>query len=152
MNIDSIMSKHIICCDISSTVKDVALAMKQYDIGFIPICEKKRIIGVITDRDIVIKMLLNHEGPSSKIKNYINENIISISIDSTIEETLKKMEQYKIKRILVTSNKKVEGIISLSDILNQSNSDSKFDSILKQIYQIKPSGEHLKTEIDEFYL
>lgn len=151
MNIENVMNKNIICCDINSSVQEVANTMKRYDIGWIPIHDKKKIVGIITDRDIVTQMLSNHENSNSKIQDYMTKNIISTSIQSTLEEVLDKMSKHKIKRILITSNQKVEGVISLSDILNINYHLPKLWETFKSIYTIQ-SNSHIQTEIDEFYL
>ncbi len=151
MNIENVMNKNIICCDINSSVQEVANTMKKYDIGWVPIHDKKKIVGIITDWDIVTQMLSNHENSNSKIQDYMTKNIISTSIQSTLEEVLDKMSKHKIKRILITSNQKVEGVISLSDILNTNYHLQKLWEVFKSIYTIQ-SNSHMQTEIDEFYL
>ena len=60
MNIKDIMSSNLITCDKDATLNDVSIKMKNYDIGFIPISDEKKIIGVITDRDIVVNALANN--------------------------------------------------------------------------------------------
>lgn len=151
MNIKNMISKNIICCDINSSIQEIASTMKRYDIGWIPIHDKKKIVGIITDRDIVTGMLSNHENSHSKIQDYMTKNIISIPIQATLEEVLEKMAKHKIKRILITSNQKVEGVISLSDILNINNHHPKVWETIQNIYATS-STSHMKTEIDEFYL
>lgn len=145
MKIKDIMSKKIISCNSNSTVYDVAKLMKRNNIGFIPIIDD-RLIGVITDRDIVIKCLFNND---IFIKSYISDNVISIDEDEDIEESLKLMKDNKIKRLIVKRKKEIVGILSLSDILN--SNISVIDTI-KSIYEIKDNVFNDNPEIDEYYL
>lgn len=148
--IDKIMSKDLIIGDINNTIFDIATLMKKYDIGFIPIAEKNKIKGVITDRDIVVKCLANNE--NNIIKDYINKKVISLPVYSSINDVLNVMKQEKVKRIIINDNKKIVGIISISDIINNANYDEDLIKTLKCIYKIKKNNDNYSTEIDEFYL
>lgn len=147
MIIKDIMSKNIISCKSNSNIYDVAKLMKEYNIGFIPIIDNN-LIGVITDRDIVIKCIYNND---INIKSYISNNIISIDENKNIKNALNLMKGKKIKRLIVTKEKEIVGILSLSDILNNSN-DNEIINTIKSIYEIKDNKLNKNSEIDEFYL
>ena len=150
MNIKDIISSNLITCDKDATLNDVSIKMKNYDIGFIPISDEKKIIGVITDRDIVVNALANNESENAKVIDYINKNIITVPYNSDIVDVLKVMSQNKIKRVLVESDKKIKGVISLSDIINSNYEEKVLIDTLKNIYAIKQKENN--AEIDEFYL
>lgn len=152
MNIKEIMSKNIITCSKDDSLLKASNLMKKNDIGFLPISDNKKIIGVITDRDIVIKALSNKEDYSNPINDYINKNIITIDVNSNIQDTLKTMGDNKIKRLIVKENNKVVGIISLSDIINSKYNESVLFDTLKSIYTITDKNNNETIEIDEFYL
>lgn len=147
MKIENIMTKNIISCKLDSTIYDVSILMKKYNIGFIPIIDNG-LKGVITDRDIVIKCLYNND---INIKSYINNNIIYIDYNKNIFDALNLMSINKIKRLIVTKKKEIVGILSLSDILNYSN-DNKIIDALKSIYELKDNKLNNNSKIDEFYL
>lgn len=152
MNIKEIMSKNIITCSKDESLLKASNLMKKNDIGFLPISDNKKIIGVITDRDIVIKALSNKEDYSNPINDYINKNIITIDVNSNIQDTLKTMGDNKIKRLIVKENNKVVGIISLSDIINSKYNESSLFDTLKSIYTITDKNNNETIEIDDFYL
>ena len=147
MIIKNIMSKNIISCKSNSTIYDVAKLMKKYNIGFIPIIDND-LIGVITDRDIVIKCIFNND---INIRSYISKNIISIDENDDIKNALNIMKNNKVKRLIITKEKEIVGILSLSDILNNSN-DNKIINTIKSIYEIKDNKLNNNSEVDEFYL
>ena len=157
MNIKEIMTKSIIYADINNTVEDVANLMKTYDIGFIPIKDNGQFIGVITDRDIVIKAINNNDKLDQPIKEFITSNIISIDISKSLEDAVKLMSDYQIRRLMVKNKDKFVGIISLSDILSIKHD---FD-ILKYISKIFMPNDKMifqndidlpQAEIEEFEL
>lgn len=151
MRIKEIMSKNIITAKTEDSIFDVSKKMKEYNVGFLPISQDKKIVGIITDRDIVVNAISNQCKIDEPIENYMNRNIISISYDRELIEALNLMTNKKVKRLIVTNNRKVVGIISISDLLI-TNLDSKILSTIKTIWALKDNKLNLDTEVDDFYL
>lgn len=149
MKVKDLMTKNIITCDNESSIHQIAQKMKEFDIGFMPINKGYQIIGILTDRDIVIHMISNYD---HKIEDYIKKDIITINQDRTVEQALDLMSEKKIKRLLVTDHKKVVGIISISDILEHNEYEKKCIDTLKKIYTVENRNKEQEAEIDEFYL
>lgn len=152
MELSKIMSKDLIIRDINDTFYDISNTMKQYDIGFLPISNKNKIVGVITDRDIVINAISNNVDLDSKIENYITKRIIYVNINDSIDTAIRVMGQERVKRLLVVDNKKIVGILSLSDIINTNINNELLIDNLKRIWEINRNTDFYETEIDEFYL
>lgn len=146
LKIEHFMSRNLVVLDVNSTIYDIALKMKQNDIGFIPINEGSKIVGVITDRDIVVKAIANKD---TKIKDYINKDLIKININNDAVDAIELMGKKKVKRLLVEDNNKLVGIISLSDIINNVDSISLYDNV-KKIYAIYRNTDEYLTKINEF--
>ena len=146
MKIKEIMSKNIISCKSNSTIYEIANLMKKHNIGFVIIIDNN-LKGVITDRDIVIKCLSNND---TNILPYINTNIISIEEDNSIEEALNLMSRNKIKRLIITKEKEIVGILSLSDIISNTNINTL--NTIKNIFELKNNQLNKDSEIDDFYL
>ena len=151
MKIEEIMNKNIVVSDKNEKVWEVAKKMKEYNIGFLPIVDNSKIIGVVTDRDIVINSISNQNDKNETIENYMNKNIVSINSDSDINNALNLMTQNKIKRLIVTDDKKVVGVLSLADILTTNLNNEILNSI-KSIWSIKDNNKNKDAEIDDFYL
>lgn len=145
------MSKNIIVSNVKNSIYEISLLMKTNNIGFIPIVDKDKVIGVITDRDIVIKAISNSTNTNSNIENYITKKIVYLDKEKSIDDCLELMSNNKIKRIIITDNNKMIGIVSLSDIINHYNNDKLIDT-LKNIYQIKINSNEHNVEVDTFYL
>lgn len=152
MKVKDIMSKNLIICSNDINVINISSIMKKYNIGFIPIEKNKKIIGVITDRDIVINIISNKVNNDFSIENYVNNNIIHIEENSSIDKCLNIMKKNKVKRLIVVNKEKIVGVISLSDILNCYDDLDKVIMVAKVIWSTTKSDDNYKTEIDEFYL
>lgn len=152
MKIEDIMSKNIIIGNITNTISEISTLMKKYDIGFLPISDQKKIVGVITDRDIVVIALSNNCNQNDIIDKYIVKNLIVIEQDKKIEEAIKLMGDKKVRRIIVTKDNKMSGILSLADIINIKEYQDLIINNLQKIFEINRNDDLFKTEIDEFYL
>ena len=150
MSLSDIMSKNIIVGSVDDGIYEIASIMKENDIGFVPIARDDKIVGVITDRDIVVKIISNHDY-NSNITNYMTKDIVDVSIGSSLNDVLSIMKKYKVKRVLVTDGDRVLGVVSLSDILN-CNLDDEVLSCIKDIFEVGPNIHKYESEIDEFYL
>ncbi len=150
--LETIMSKDIISIDEESSIKEVASKMLDYDIGFLPITRKNKIVGVITDRDIATTVFKNTTNLDTQIKDYMHKHIISCDKKKDVLDVLQIMRKEKIKRILITDKKRVIGIISLSDIINNTDFFEEILKTLREIFTINRNTDTYKTEIDEFYL
>ena len=118
-----IMSRNLIIMDDNTSISEVARIMKEKDIGFIPISNDNKIIGVITDRDIVVNAISNKCNLDTPVKEYATKNVISVNIDDNVSKILNVMRKNKVKRVLVTDEHKLVGIVSFSDILNNNEFD-----------------------------
>lgn len=150
MNLIDIMSKSIIVGNVNDDIVKIASIMKDNDIGFVPIVDDKKIVGIITDRDIVVKIISNGDF-SADVSNYITKDIVSVSSSSSISDVLGVMKKYKVKRVLVTEDNIVCGVVSISDIFN-SDVDKDLLSSIKEIWEVGPNIHKYETQIDEFYL
>lgn len=145
--LEKIMSKDLIVLDVNSSIYDVAKVMKEKDIGFIPFSDGNKIVGVLTDRDIVTRVLANQD---DKIAGYLSTDLIKISSQASVEEALQIMKKHKIKRLLVEKDKKLVGVLSISDLINQSKKDLL--ETLQSIYAINRNSDYYNVKINEFEL
>lgn len=150
MRIKELVNKNIIVGDVKNSIVEIANIMKKNNIGFLPIKNEKKIIGVITDRDIVINCISNNCNNNSSVEGYINKNIIHVDWNREISDALNIMSREKIKRIIISNNMKLVGILSLSDII--SLDEKKVLSTIKTIWEITDNKRNIEPEIDEYYL
>lgn len=151
MSLNDIMSKNLIVCDINDNISHISFVMKDNDIGFIPIVDKNKIVGVITDRDICTKCISNSL-ISNSVSQYMSKNIISADASESILVVLNLMRDNKVKRVLISDNNKCIGVVSISDFLIIDEYRDYVYNVLRSIFSINPNVHKYETEIDEFYL
>lgn len=148
MKVEAVMNKNVVAFTKDTPLVEIAQTMKEQDIGMVLIYEDKKIIGVLTDRDIVVKILANSD---EAIKDYYSKDIITIDKNEMIDTALAKMKKHKIKRLVVVDDKTVVGILSLSDLV-AIETDEKIGSTYKVIWQIHRNTDKYITKINEFEL
>lgn len=146
-----IMTINIITIDEDDTFLKASTLMKKYDIGFLPIMNEAIVVGVITDRDMIIRGIANKEDYNAKISKYMTQEIIFVDSNTSIEKASELMAEKQIKRLLIIDNNILVGIISLADITNHKN--EKALVVLTEINK-KYKKNHFSNnpKIDDFYL
>ncbi|MBC5788350.1 CBS domain-containing protein [Clostridium facile] len=117
MLIKDVMSRHIAIVGEETTIADTAVLMEEYDIGVVPVVEQKQLLGVVTDRDIVLRCVAKGKDiTQTKVKEVMSKNMVSVSPDQPLDMALQAMAGRQVKRLAVTDQGKLAGVISLSDI------------------------------------
>ncbi|WP_424765880.1 CBS domain-containing protein [Paenibacillus sp. sgz302251] len=97
-------------------IYELAVKMKQHDIGFIPIVEGKKLIGVVTDRDLVIRGYAEKHSGSTAVSEVITGNVETITPDTTTDEAAERMAASQIRRLPVVDNGELVGILAIGDL------------------------------------
>jgi CBS domain-containing protein len=131
--VSEIMTRNVDFVTPLDNVYEVAVKMKKDDVGVIPVCENDQIIGVITDRDIVVRGVAEKRPGSTKVTDVMSENLYTGSLDMTAEEAADLMADKQIRRLPIVENNKLVGIISLGDLSLAKESDSAAGHTLTQV-------------------
>jgi CBS domain-containing protein len=123
------MAKTISTASPRDTLRTVAELMKREDAGFMPICEGKSLVGVITDRDIVLRGLAGGDGFSADqpAERYMSRDIATISPDAGLEEAAHLMNQREIRRLPVVQNGQIVGVLSHGNLVQAMHSEGPAD-------------------------
>ncbi|MFP3667857.1 CBS domain-containing protein [Priestia sp. SIMBA_032] len=140
MNITEVMTSNVDKCTSQSTCSEVAEKMKQLDVGVIPVCENDKLVGIVTDRDLVIKGLANNMEANSPISDLITTDVITGTKEMTIDEATNLMSQHQIRRLPIVENDQLVGIVSLGDLAVDNQANQKAGRALEDIsVPAKPS-------------
>lgn len=126
-----IMTKDIATVTLQDNVYEVACKMRDWNVGLIPVVDEKNdVIGVITDRDIVIRGLAEkHEG-STATEKVMTRDIVLGQPGMTVDEAAKIMAQHQIRRLPVVENGKLVGIVAIADMaVRQVHQDEASEAI-----------------------
>lgn len=138
--IRDIMTDEIECCTLLDNVYEVAVKMKELNVGAIPIVDQEKLVGMITDRDIVIRGVAEKHPGSTKVEDIMSDNLITISPDATSREAAKLMAEHQIRRLPVVENDKLIGIVSLGDFAIRELTDDQAKQALTQISEQNYNG------------
>jgi CBS domain-containing protein len=130
-----VMTPDAECVRENETLLDAARKMADGGYGAMPICgEDNRLKGVLTDRDIVVKALAKGKDPSSTRAGELGEGKpVTIGADDSIQEALKTMARYKVRRLPVIDGHDLVGIIAVADIARELEDDSSKGDLIEAI-------------------
>ncbi|WP_456371807.1 CBS domain-containing protein [Methanocaldococcus sp.] len=144
--VSEVMSFPVITATKNMTVYDIANIMKEKDIGAVVIVEGKEPIGIVTERDIIRRVVAKNLKPKEILaEEVMSKKIITIPQNASINEAAKIMAKYKIKRLPVVKDGELVGIITESDIIRVS---PKLLEIIAEYASIKPEDEKEKIPLD----
>lgn len=118
MPISEVMTRDVEVASPNDTLREVAERMRTLNVGPIPVCEGDKLIGIITDRDIVVRAVAQGLDPhTTRVSQAMTDQVECISANEELEVAAAKMREEQIRRILVVDeNRKLLGIVSLGDI------------------------------------
>jgi CBS domain-containing protein len=113
-----IMSGGVECVGENETLVEAARKMRDLDVGSLPICgDDERLKGMITDRDIVVKCLAEGgDASSTRAADLAQGKPVTIGADDSVEEVLRTMSQYKVRRLPVIDGQQLVGVVSQADV------------------------------------
>jgi CBS domain-containing protein len=130
-----IMTENPEFVDGSTTVADAARKLADLNVGALPVCEGDKLRGMITDRDIAVKVVAEGKNPEDvKVIDLTQGEAITIGADDPIEEALRTMGQYQVRRLPVIDGNKLVGIVSQADIA-RALPDAKVGDLVGDISQ-----------------
>ena len=116
--VSQVMTRSVRTLTPSDTVVQAAQAMAELNVGVIPICNGDKLLGVVTDRDIVIRgVARERDGKSTRLSEVMSAEVRCASEDQDTDAVLKTMADAQIRRMpVVDANQRLVGIVSIGDI------------------------------------
>jgi len=121
MKVREVMHKGATWVTPNATVAEIARKMRQEDIGALPVAENDRLIGMVTDRDIVCRGLANGGGPNDmRARDIMSKGIVVCREEDELERAIYVMEKKKLRRLPVLNEaKQMVGILSMGDVCSK---------------------------------
>ncbi len=135
MQVRDIMSKDMVIADKDDTILDVAKLMRHHNIGIVPVVENgQKVLGVVTDRDIVLNMAKYNSDPSNTYAREIaSEVVYKVKPDADVDQALSLMKKQRIRRLPVIENESLVGMLSLGDVAVYAFNDVEVGEALFEI-------------------
>lgn len=119
MKISECMTRNVAVANPSQTIREAAGMMSDCDVGALPVGDGERLVGMITDRDIALRAVARNLGPETPVSAVMSKEVLYCFADEDVAEVVSNMGEQQIRRLpVVDRNKRLVGIVSLSDIAN----------------------------------
>ena len=117
--VQDIMTKAIISVNTKTTVLQVAKMMENGGIGAVLVKKDGHLSGIITDRDYATKIVSHNLPSNTSVEQIMSSPLITINYDESISAAAKRMSSKKIRKLAVTDNGKIIGLITSTDLVTQ---------------------------------
>jgi len=125
MKLREIMTWKVKVIDSNSSVKEAAALMKQADVGMLPVIENGNLVGVVTDRDLVIRAFWEGNG-SCPVKQVMSLHPVCINRDFDVSAAIDRMQESRVSRLIVKDETDhIVGVLSVEDIAVACNCDQR---------------------------
>lgn len=131
--ISEVMTKDVTVVSPDDSLQHAAQLMRDLNIGALPACNGKRLVGMITDRDITIRAVAEGQSPSSaRVADVMSSEVSWCFADQTVDDVLQQMGNQQIRRIpVINRNMELVGVVSLGDLSSVEGVDT--DHTLEEI-------------------
>jgi CBS domain-containing protein len=121
---------------------DAAGLMKQFDVGVIPVADGDELVGLVTDRDLVLRVLAERKDPMSiQLGDILTRSPVTVSPDTKLSEARDLMAEHRIRRLPVLKEGKLVGILALGDVALADRSERAVGETLEEISESPSTAE-----------
>jgi len=142
MRLAEVMTQGVVTADSSDPLSHVGELMRDRNVGSVVICEHGRPVGVMTDRDLALAVVADGVSPAEPSGAYASRPLVTGEVGMEIEEAVALMVQHRIRRLPVTKDEGLAGIVTIDDLAVRAGD-------LTQAQQI--TAEVAKAALPEFY-
>jgi CBS domain-containing protein len=129
-----IMTRSVKTATPQTRLKDAALLMRAEDVGAIPIVENGRLVGIVTDRDIVVRAIAEGKNAETNVGEVMTTEIFSIREDDFVFAAIRLMGDKQIRRIPVVNDAgELAGIIAMADVALETEDEHEIAETLEDI-------------------
>lgn len=131
--IRDVMTSNPTTCTPTATVIDAAKVMAREDVGPVPVVEGDRLVGLVTDRDIIVRAVAEgRDVKSTKVADIASKDLVTVTPDEQLDRALKLMSQHQVRRIPVVEGERVVGIVSQADVARAAD-EEQTGEVVQQI-------------------
>jgi CBS domain-containing protein len=142
--VSDIMTRGVRTLKPTETIVQAARAMEELDVGVIPVCDGERLLGMVTDRDIVLRAVaLNRPADQTFLQDVMSPEVCWCFDDDSVDTATQKMQEAQIRRIPVVDHEKhLVGMLTLADVAVKSDMGDAADALEEISEPARPQGMH----------
>lgn len=134
MRCSEIMTKSVRTATREASLRDVATMMREGDMGAVPIVDQGKVVGIVTDRDIVVRAVAEGKAADSAIGEVMTTELFTVAPDDFVFEAIRLMGDKQVRRIPVASEDgHLAGIIAMADVALESEDQREIAETLEEI-------------------
>ena len=132
--VKDLMTNEVASADLNTTVAEVAQLMQKHNVGAIPVVEGEKVIGMVTDRDIVVRNVAHEKDPkNTPVQEVMTTEIQAVSPEMNLRQAAQFMAEKQVRRLPVVEEDKLVGMVSLGDLATQARHDVELARTLGEI-------------------
>jgi CBS domain-containing protein len=146
----STLVRHVMASDLKTARSDMnafdgAALMGSYDVGSIPIVDDEGFVGIVTDRDLVLRVLAARREPQdTRLGDIVTRDPVTISPDATLAEARQLMAEHQVRRLPVCKGADLVGIIAMGDVAVADASPRAVGEALRDVSESDATNERAK--------
>ena len=133
MNIRDVMTSNPRCVTPDDSIENAARIMRDEDTGVVPVVENGRPVGLVTDRDIVVRAVADGGQMNRPIREICTGAVVSATPEMSTREAAQLMSDHQVRRLPVIENERLVGIVSIGDLAVKEGKDSRIADTLQNI-------------------
>ena len=129
-----IMTRNVTTANRETSIKDVAILMRDGDMGAMPIVENGKLVGIVTDRDIVVRGVAEDKASDTPIGDVMTTEIFAVKEDDFAFEAIRLMGDKQVRRVPIINNTgELVGIIAMADVALETEDEREIAETLEEI-------------------
>ena len=131
MRLSEVMSRDVQIANPDDTLAEAALRMSDHGVGALPVCNGRKVLGMVTDRDLVVRGIARHLDPeTTQVQRCMTEGVQWCFDDEDVEAAARKMAEHQLRRLIVVDrDKNLVGMVALGDVARASDDRVSGDTL-----------------------
>jgi CBS domain-containing protein len=133
--VQQLMTSDPCSIDVDKSVTYAAKMMRDENVGLAPIVEGDQLVGTVTDRDIVVRVIAEGKNPeSTMVREIASTDLVTVEPQQDLDEALKLMAKHQVRRLPVVEGSRLVGVVAQADVARQAD-DSRTGELVEKISQ-----------------
>ena len=129
-----IMTKSVRTASPGMSVREVGALMREGDMGAVPVVDSGKLIGIVTDRDIVVRVVAEGKGPETSVSEAMTADLFTVTPDDFVFEAIRLMGDKQVRRVpVINESGELAGIIAMADVALETEDEREIAETLEEI-------------------